>query len=409
MPRTRRQIYRRRRIAVSALAAVALTVGIYTPAALLAPLPAASASIASAQPATTPAAELTWPSYGGSAIGAVGFDGVLASSGSAAQVPMASLTKVVTALVVLDAKPLAGDEEGPLVTFTAEDEVMRQQIVARRGLVQRAEIGTGLSERDLLEGALVASANNYAAVAARWAFDGNEEFLAAASDWLLDQGLTETTIADAMGLSARSASSPADLVEIGKLALANPVVSHIVAAASVDVAGIGELKNRNLLIGTPGFRGIKTGTLDAAGKCLLWAVDIPVGDEVVSVVGVFLDGPDHRRLAADVNALVSGIRSSFHEVTLTSADQPFATYATEWGSSARAVASATTSVVVWSDTAVTADVRITPKTSGNRGDAAGQATFTVGNNEIAVPLELDRGLESPDGWWKITNPELVFG
>ena len=391
------------------LAVIALAGGIYAPTALLAPLPAASASVAAPAPMAMPAAQLDWPAYGGNAFGAVGFDGVLASSGDQATAPMASLTKVVTALVVLDAKPLSGAEEGPMVPFTEEDERMRAEILSQFGLVQPAVVGTQLSQRDLLEGALVASANNYSAVAARWAFDGNDAYLAAAADWLAANGLDETTVADAMGLSARSVSSPADLLEIGKLALANPVISEIVAAGAVEVAGLGTLTNRNLLIGTPGFRGIKTGTLDVAGKCLLWAVDIPVGDETVTVVGVVLGGPDHARVATNVRTLVDGIRSGFHEITLASDGQAFASFATEWGRSARAIGSQEATVLVWSDTAVSATVDTQTISSGVRGEAVGKATFTVGDDEIVVPLELDHSLETADGWWRIRNPELVLG
>jgi len=403
-------MYRRRTVAALA-AVVVLSVGVYTPTVLLAAPPAAAAAVDPATPDTPAAADLAWPGYGENAIGAVGFDGVLATSGLQEQVPIASLTKVITALVVLEAKPLTGDEDGPMVRFTGEDETVRQEIVAQLGLVQPAVPGTELSERDLLEGALVASANNYAAVLARWAFDGNDEFLAAATTWLTGHGLGGTAVADAMGLSPRSMSTPEDMVAIGELALANPVISDIVSSATVQVAGIGTLTNRNLLLGTAGFRGIKTGTLDVAGKCLLWAVDVPVGESTVTVVGVFLGGPgspDHPQLAADVKTLVTGIRESFHEMTLATKGQEFGTLRTRWGSDASVVAAEDASVVVWADTPVEATVDVPALGSGGEGAAAGTATFVVDGDEIAVPLELADPLEPADGWWKLTHPAEVF-
>jgi serine-type D-Ala-D-Ala carboxypeptidase (penicillin-binding protein 5/6) len=409
---TRRQIYRRRRIVAALAAVLVLTAGVYTPTALLAPAPAAAASVASATPETPGPADLTWPSYGENAIGAVGFDGLLATSGLQEQVPIASLTKVVTALVVLDAKPLTGDEDGPMVTFTTEDEAMRQEIVAQLGLVQPAVPGTELSERDLLEGALVASANNYAAALVRWAFGGNDEYLDAAQTWLAERGLGGTAVADAMGLSPLSVSTPEDMVRIGELALAEPVISDIVSSATVEVAGIGTLKNRNLLLGTEGFRGIKTGTLDAAGKCLLWAVDVPVGSSTVTVVGVFLGGvgsPDHPQLAADVKTLVAGIRKSFHEVPLATKGQEFGSLRTEWGTGASVVATEDASVVVWADTPVEASVDVPRLDSGDAGAAAGTATFDVAGDEIVVPLELADPLEAANGWWKLTHPGRIVG
>jgi D-alanyl-D-alanine carboxypeptidase (penicillin-binding protein 5/6) len=409
--RTRRQTYRRRRVVAAGAAVLVLSAGIYTPTALLAAPPAAAASVSPSTPETPAAADLTWPSYGENAFGAIGFDGLLATSGEQEQVPIASLTKVVTALVVLDAKPLTGDEDGPMVTFTNEDETERQEIVAQLGLVQPAVPGTELSQRDLLEGALVASANNYAAVLGRWAFGGNDEYLAAARAWLDEHGLGETSVADAMGLSPRSESTPANMVRIGELALAEPVISDIVSSAKVEVAGIGTLKNRNLLLGTKGFRGIKTGTLDAAGKCLLWAVDVPVGSSTVTVVGVFLGGvgsPDHPQLAADVKTLVAGIRKSFHEVPLAKKGQEFGSLRTEWGSDASVVATEDASVVVWADTPIEASVDVPRLDSGGAGAAAGTATFTVTGDDVVVPLELGDPLESADPWWKLTHPAQVF-
>jgi D-alanyl-D-alanine carboxypeptidase (penicillin-binding protein 5/6) len=277
--------------------------------------------------------------------------------------------------------------------------------------VQPAVPGTELSERDLLEGALVASANNYAAVLGRWAFGGHDEYLAAANAWLAEQGFGGTVVADAMGLSPRSMSTPEDMVAIGELALAQPLIAAIVSSPSVEVSGIGALANRNLLIGTEGYRGIKTGTLDAAGKCLLWAVDVPVGSSTVTVVGVFLGGvgsPDHPQLAADVKTLVAGIRESFHEVPLATEGQEFGTLRTEWGSDASVVAAEDASVVVWADTPTEASVDVTRRNSGDTGDASGTATFTVNGDEIVVPLELADALEPADGWWKLTHPESVF-
>src|SRR3954469_15683197 len=118
MPLTRRQVYRRRRIAVFGGLAVALGIAFYLPLTLLAPLRAVDAVLDPYSAPVQPAAALSFPGYGASAIGAVGFPGVLGSAGSTGQLSIASITKVVTSLVVLDAKPLAVGEQGPDITFT---------------------------------------------------------------------------------------------------------------------------------------------------------------------------------------------------------------------------------------------------------------------------------------------------
>ena len=63
---------------------------------------------------------LPWPAHGSAAVGVQGL-GFLASSGNEQALPAASVTKVMTALVVLKDKPLQKDQSGPTITLTAED------------------------------------------------------------------------------------------------------------------------------------------------------------------------------------------------------------------------------------------------------------------------------------------------
>jgi D-alanyl-D-alanine carboxypeptidase (penicillin-binding protein 5/6) len=288
----------RRATLAGVAAALVVSAGVYVPVTLTADPPAAVAQVDAPDPVVNVATPETWPGEGVSAVGAIGFDGVLATDDEApVPRPMASITKTVTALVVLRAKPLAAGEEGPQVTFTAEDEALRVEILKQDGIVEPAVPGTSLSQRDLLEGALLASANNYAAALGVWAFGSNDAFVQAANAWLAEQGLTGTHVADAMGLSPETVSTTTDLVRIGEMVLADPVLADIVDQRSADVAGVGAVVNRNLLADVPGFRGIKTGTLEQAGKCLLWAVDTKVGDRDVTLVGVTLGARDHAELA----------------------------------------------------------------------------------------------------------------
>jgi D-alanyl-D-alanine carboxypeptidase (penicillin-binding protein 5/6) len=162
MPLTKRQVYARRRFAVLGLAGVLLVGGVYAPLTLLAPISPALAQVDSFVAPETSAAELGWGEFAGSAVGAVGFDGVLASSGSEAQLPIASITKIVTALVVLAERPLALAVPGPTIEFTQADVNIRQKFVAINGNVSPVRSGLTLSQRDVLNIVLIESANNYA-------------------------------------------------------------------------------------------------------------------------------------------------------------------------------------------------------------------------------------------------------
>jgi D-alanyl-D-alanine carboxypeptidase (penicillin-binding protein 5/6) len=400
----------RRATLAGVAAALVVSAGVYVPVTLTADPPAAVAQVDAPPPVVNVVTPEAWPGDGVSAVGAVGFDGVLATN-DADPTPrsMASITKIVTSLVVLRAKPLAAGEEGPQVTFTAEDEALRRRILQQDGIVEPAVPGTSLSQRDLLEGALLASANNYAAALGVWAYGSNDAFVAAANAWLAEQGLTGTHVADAMGLSPETVSTTADLVRIGEMALADPVLAGIVDQPGADVSGVGRIENRNLLAAVPGFRGIKTGTLEQAGKCLLWAVDTRVGDRDVTVVGVTLGARDHAELAAQVLALLPTVTANMHVVQVATAGEPFADYTTAWGATAQAVATSDESLLVWGDTPVATTVEAGGTGEAAAGTEVGAATVTAGQQSVRVPLALDRALPGPDGWWRLGNPGELLG
>ncbi len=408
MPLTRRQIFLRRRIAVFGGAALLLSTAFYLPFTLLAPLNAAEISAVSHEPVSVGAAAVDFPPYGASGFGAVGFDGVLASAGTSAPLPIASISKVVTALVVLDSKPLALDEPGPAITFSEIDEGFYFEQIANDGIVEAATPGTSISQRNMMDAMLMASANNYAQSLAAWAFGSEGAYVDAARVWLAANGLTSTTINDASGINPGNASTVSDLIALGKLAVANPIVSAIVATGVVDIPGIGLVENRNELLGIDGVDGIKTGTLDEAGSCLLFSVDFPVADETITIVGVVLGGPDHDTVNAAIRGLLAQAESGFQQVSLTTVADEYAEYTTAWGESASAVPEQNLSAVVWTGDEITVDVEREAVTVGEQGSDVGDLTFTVGEQSYTIDLELDRTISDPGGWWRLTHPTLLF-
>lgn len=401
---SRKRIYRRRRALVFGTLAVLLAGGVYVPTAAAADVPDAPAVIAAPDVPATEAVEPDFPDFGRGAIGAIGFDGVLASSGDQGPFPIASITKVVTALVVLDAKPLGAGEDGPDIEFTDADVQIYNDVLAQNGSLQPVSAGMVLTQRQTMETMLIPSANNYAESLARWAYGSRDAYLTAARAWLDSHQLTDTVVEDANGLSPSNRSTPANLVALGELALADPTVAAIVAMPAAVEPGIGTIENTNQLLGTSGVDGIKTGTTDEAGACLLFSTDIPVGGETVTVVGAILGAADHDVLDDAVVALLASVTPGFHEVPLVHKGDPYAEYSTEWGSEATAVAAESRSVLTWSDTPVTAEVSARPLESGAAGEDIGSVTFTVGDREYEVPLELDASLADPDLWWRVTNP-----
>jgi D-alanyl-D-alanine carboxypeptidase (penicillin-binding protein 5/6) len=405
---SRRQIYRRRRIVVFGGLLVVLALAFYLPMTLLAPLRAADAAVLAHDEPPGAAADLRFPGYGASAIGALDIPGVLASAGSDKPLPMASITKIVMALVTLDKHPLAVDEAGPSVTMTTADEALYDAYLRVNGKVVPVHAGERFTQRELLDLALIESANNYATTLAVWAFGSEQAYVQAARAWVAAHDLPSMTIVDSTGLDAGNRATAADLVELGRLALAEPVVSAIVGTETLTLHDVGELENSNELLGTHGVTGIKTGTLDTFGANLLFSGQYAIGSSTVTLVGVVLGGSDHPTINGAITRLLTSAEAGFHEVDVADVGQDFAAYETLWGQTAQAEAGAEAVLLTWSDTPITVEIDADPVRIADAGTPVGQVVFTAGERSVTVPLVLSDSITDPGPGWRLTHPGELF-
>ena len=414
VPLTRRQIYRRRRLAVFGVLAIVIGVLGYSGGALLRPIPAAAATLEAPEALTStlvqPTTPVSWPGFGRGALGAVGFDGVLTSSGEQTPFPIASITKTITSLVVLDAKPLAAGDQGPSITLTDADVGFYYDTIAENGSAAPVVAGSVFTQRQMLEALLLPSANNYSISLAVWAFGSVDAYLDAARAWLDARGLTGTTVTNTSGLGETNVSTPSDLVTIGKLVLADPALASIVNEPTATLPAIGEVENTNALLGQYGVTGLKTGTDDASGACLLFSADLQVAGRTVTVVGVILGADNHTVLNDAVVSLLQSVPAGFHQVQLATAGAAVGAYDTAWGEAAKVVVASDASVLVWQDTPVTVETRARAIEAGATGSTVGTLSYTVGAGAeggaatIEVPIALDADVAPVTPWWRLTNP-----
>lgn len=397
-------MYRRRRIVVFSLLTAILVAFVYVVGSLVAPVPATAAVTAHDKTLTQPAVQLAWPGYGSSAIVAPDYPGAAASHGSDASVPIASITKTITALVVLEKKPLNGDEQGPTISFTQKDVDIWNQVIGAGGSWAPVVAGTSMTEKQALEAMLLPSANNYAISLANWAYGSTAAFEKAANGWLAQKGFTGTKLVTPDGLDPGNVSTTKDLIGIGKLVLASPALSSIVSQKNANLPGAGSQDNTNTLLGFEGMDGIKTGNTDEAGNCLLFSAQVPVGTTKVRVIGVVLGAPTHDDMWAGVKALLSSVQGGFHQVTPVEKGQVFGTYTTAWGAASTLIATETKSFVVWSDTPIQVDLQTRPLSSGFTGDILGQGTFTLNGKTATVPLALAKDVPDPGFGWRLAHP-----
>lgn len=339
-------------------------------------------------------------------------DGAWAVSGGDEARPIASIAKLITALVVLDRHPLNGlNDPGPTIAFTEADTDLYDQFYVRGATIATMPDDTRLSLHDALATMLLPSASNYAVAIARWGFGSEGAYVDAARAWLDANGLASTRIVDATGIDDRNTSTPRDLVAIGKIAEANPALAAIVAMRSISLPdGPGYVTNTNDLLGTEGVRGLKTGNLGEGTFNLLFSslLDVGIGPPL-HVTGVRLGGATHDSTDQDVAALLGSIRAGFHDVTVGSAGEEVGTITTAWGAQAQVVLSRTVVIRTWSDTPITPSVAIETPEAWADGEPVGTVTWTGGPTTASSELQILGDLEPPTLWWRLTHPGQLGG
>ncbi len=390
-------------------AAILLGIGTYLPLTLLAPLEPAVATVEFEQPAVFPAASYTLPPNGISAFGLRDGSELIAGQGADQSYPMASITKIITALVVLEKYPLAEGEQGPSIRMGRADLAFYEDYYLRGAKLLHVLEGWTFTERELLEIVLVDSAANYASSLSHWAFGSNANYAAAARRWLDAHGLADIRVVEPVGLDARNTATPAALVQLGRIAMANPLVAELVATESLPMHDIGGLDNTNELLGVDGITGIKTGTLDGYGASLLFSTNLSTDGGAVPLVGAVLGSWNHSTLANEVHALLVSVQDNYHRITLVSKSHVYGSYTTPWGDTAEVVAAKGEQLVVWGDQQVEAELSVESVTTASDGDRVGEAAFTTGDATIRVPLIIDGTIEDPGFWWRVGHPGIIWG
>jgi D-alanyl-D-alanine carboxypeptidase (penicillin-binding protein 5/6) len=407
---------RRRGLLVTAIVVgtVLAATGGYTGWALNAPINAPDVKTQVPEVSSPAAAPIALPAEGASAISISGADGYLGadaagvwkSSGGEAPRPIASISKLITALVVLHAKPLkSATDPGPRITFDKAAHELYDKYYVMGATIAPMPTGSSMSERDALATTLIPSAANYAEAVADWAFGSPGGYVSAARKWLAANGLTGTTIVEPTGMSSRNVSTPGDLLTLGRLAAADPAIASITSTASLTLPGPGTMSNTNDLLGTDGITGLKTGNLGAGSHNLLYTASLDVGaGKPLRVTGVVLGGQSHESVDHDVRSLLDSIRKGFHDVPLATQGDSVGTYSTLWGSTAAMVIGEDASIFTWSDTPIVVTMKTTTPTSYQDGAVVGSVTWKAGATATTVPLKIRGSIAPPTAWWRLTHP-----
>ena len=189
---------------------------------------------------------------------------VLFSKNPGAVLPIASITKLMTALVVTEAS-LPLDE----VLVVSKDDVD-----ATAGSRSRLAMGTQLTRGEMLHLALMASENRAAHVLGRNYPGGLDKFVSAMNGKARALGMQATHYVEPTGLSSNNQSSAQDLTRLVRAAFEHPIIRNL-STSMEAVVPVGhksvQFRNTNLLVRNPEWEiGLqKTGYISAAGRCLV--------------------------------------------------------------------------------------------------------------------------------------------
>ena len=183
-------------------------------------------------------------------------------------VPIASITKLMTAMVVLDAKPPMRE----ILKISDED---RDLLL---GSTSRLHIGWALSREDMLHLALMSSENRAAAALSRYYPGGRPAFIKAMNAKAAALGMTKTHFVNPNGLTNENVSTAFDLVKLVRAANEYPLIREFTTDPRYDIK-IGRYilpyVNSNRLVGLPDWdiEVQKTGFTNEAGDCLVMRVN----------------------------------------------------------------------------------------------------------------------------------------
>lgn len=373
------------------------------------PLPTIKPTAASVQlQPQTPASGLVWPAVGEAAVGVSG-NGVLATNGAQKPVPTASTAKLLTALCVLNQKPLQVGQPGPTITLSQADVNLYSKYLAEDGSVVPVTAGEQISEYQMLEAMLLPSANNMADSLAIWAFGSLSNYTVAANQYAKQLGLGDTHVgSDASGFDPSTTSTASDLVRLGEAALQNPVLAQIVgesSASGIPVAGT--IQNVNSLLGTDGIVGIKTGNTNQAGGVFISASKTTANGRPVTVITALAGAPTLSQALSTSLPLIRTAQTNFTPIPIVTSGSIVDSYKLPWGGTLQAVAKQNLSVEAWKGTSASATAQLESITTDTPAQQIVGSISTQKSQFAAaqsIPVILAQAPTKPPLWWRFLHP-----
>jgi D-alanyl-D-alanine carboxypeptidase (penicillin-binding protein 5/6) len=347
-----------------------------------------------------------WPGEGEATVAVEGV-GSLGSTGGQKPVPIASVAKVMTAYLTLKQFPLAPGEEGFRVRISQQQVNEERERVALDQSTVAVRKGETLSERQLLEALLLPSANNIAALLAVHDAGSIDAFVGRMNATAKELGMSQTTYTDPSGFEESTVSTARDQVKLARMAMQDPTFAEIVAKPSTRLPVVGTVLNYNELVGRDGYVGIKTGSDEAAGGCLLFAKRVTVGGRTFTVLGAIFgqrDGELVSAALAGADALAGSVADNVKDRVVVPAGTKVMTLENADGSKVAVKTSRPLREVGWPGMKTTIHLSIgKARRSAETGERWGTLMVRGANGVRRTPLVAAGSLGEPSLGWRLQH------
>ena len=325
------------------------------------------------------------------------------------EAPIAGLTGVLTAYVVLKDHPLrTGGFTGPSIAVTP-------QVLAAFGTGSAAgepEVpvtsGESLTELDALEGLLIDSGDDMATLLANWDAGSTSAFVSKMRLSALALGLAHTHVTDPSGWDPGTVSTPTDLIRLGEAAMRVPVFSQIVSLGEASLPGATLKFNANFDLGQDGIVGILAASNSSTNGCYLFAAQKTLGGQTVTLYGAVLgesgpNGPNTAAVEAG-DALVKAALGALTTVPVVTTGHVVARLSGAWDASAPVMAANSLSVIGWPGLRVPLVTLAAPLSVPVAPGAVVGTLRVRQDSHLGIAFLKSTGrLTAPSTWWRLTR------
>lgn len=348
---------------------------------------------------------MPWPRVGAAAVGVSGL-GLIATSGNEKPVPAASVAKVMTALIILEDKPLKKNDLGPSIVITDADVQRYQSEKAGQQSVVEVRAGEELPEFQALEGLLIPSGNNLAFTLANWDAGSVDGFVVKMNKRAKALGMNHTTFADAAGVSAQTVSTPSDLVTLGITAMKQEVLAQIVATSDAKLPIAGTVYNVDYALGQSGIIGIKTGSGLSSGANFLFAASTTVGGFTITMFGCVMGQATLDLAFSAAKALIAAMQPALTIKRVVYKYEAVGSYELPWAGRSDILTTTNVDLVEWPGMILRQSVRAPTLAIAKPvapGTEVGLLHVLLGDYKIDVPLTTSDALYPPGRFWRLTR------